>query len=89
MSSGRKFMDIQRIKQVLSRGLIVFCLSTTLTVALTVFADAKPVAAAAVSATTVRSDRRPDRERPVTTSQGSGSSTQTSSSSARPRLVRR
>ena len=77
------------------RCITVFCLASTLAVTFVTTWEVQIVAAADSSATTVRQDRRPDRERPVMTSSSSGSgdsqssSTSNPSTPSRPRLVRR
>jgi hypothetical protein len=89
MNNGLVYTSTHEIKKFILRGLLIGCLGMTLATTFVVFNPA-PVSAAPSSATTVRHDRRPDRERPVSTSQSSGGFSQgTSSSHSRPRLVRR
>jgi hypothetical protein len=84
MRSGQDHTRIQEIRQAVTRALLICCLATMLSATYVLVQNVQPVAAA--SALAIRHDRRPDRERPVATSQGSGTST---SSQSRPRLVRR
>lgn len=84
------------IKTAMIRGITVFCLASALAATFVTTYEVQFVSASARAATTVRHDRRPDRERPVTTSansSGSGysqnSSTSNASTQSRPRLVRR
>jgi hypothetical protein len=89
MNNGLVYTSAQGIKKLIIRALLIFCLGMTLATTFVIFSPV-PVSAAPSSATTVRHDRRPDRERPVSTSQSRGGFSQGSSSShSRPRLVRR
>jgi hypothetical protein len=84
MRIGLYRRSVQEIRQAVTRTLLICSLATTLAASFIFVQEAQPVAATSASA--IRHDRRPDRERPVATSQGSGTST---SSQSRPRLVRR
>jgi hypothetical protein len=82
MRIGLYRRSIQDIRQAVTRAMLICSLATTLAATYIFVQEAQPVAAASASA--IRHDRRPDRERPVATSQGSGTTT---SSQSRPRLV--
>lgn len=85
MKSVKIQTTIHQIKRAAVRTLLICGLAVIMAATLIVAQEPMAVSAAPLSATTVRQDRRPDRERPVTTSQGSGSTT----THSRPRLVRR
>ncbi len=88
MSRNMYRTNIEGIKQSIGRGFLVGCFSIMFATSVIIVHETLPVAASALAATSVRQDRRPDRERPVTTSQSSSSS-YSSGSQVRPRLVRR
>jgi uncharacterized protein YqgV (UPF0045/DUF77 family) len=95
MCKGLKYINMAGLKKAVTRGIVVCCLAGTLATTFAVVQDAQPVFAAASAVTTVRQDRRPDRERPVSTSQASSnsgfsqhSSSTSSGSHSRPRVVR-
>ena len=87
MSTGLRRSTLRGIQQSIVRAVIVCAFATMLAASLELVIDAKPVAAAAVSAT-IHQDRRPDRERSVGTSSSGGHSSGLYSS-GRPRIVRR
>ncbi|MCC6456490.1 MAG: hypothetical protein IT328_16155 [Caldilineaceae bacterium] len=84
-------MNLRMAMSSFRREITVCCLAAILAVTLGLSLEVQPVSAAPVSAPTIRQDRRPDRERPVATQQGSSqtSASSGSTSHARPRLVRR
>jgi uncharacterized protein (DUF2147 family) len=78
----------QRLKQTVTRALVTLCLATTFAASFVVAHAPMTAAAAPAAAATLRTDRRPDRERAVAATQSS-SSGYSSNSQSRPRLVRR
>lgn len=92
MSSGQGFALAKSRKMALIRTVMIGCLTVTLAATLVVSSSMQSAYAAPTTATVSRQDRRPDRERSITTSQGStnsGSSHGSPSTGSRPRLVRR
>lgn len=76
------------LRQAIVRTFIIGCVAATLATTLIVVEGPMSASAAPASAAHIRRDRRPDRERPVATSQGKGSGT-SSTTHSRPRLIRR
>jgi hypothetical protein len=85
MTVGLQENKLRRIQYPIVKGVVICTCATMLAITLQFVLDVKPVDAAAVSATTMYQDRRPDRERSV----GTSSSGSHSSGRSRPRIVRR
>lgn len=90
---NRNFQKKLDAARTLKRGMMVFCLVTTLALSFTFWQEAQPVSAAPVAVMS-RQDRRPDRERSTAATSSSQGFTQHSasnsaSSQSHPRLVRR
>lgn len=90
---NRNFQKKADAARTLKRGMMVFCLATTLALSINFWQETQPVSAAPVAVMS-RQDRRPDRERSTAAtsnaqgfSQHSGSNS--ASSQSHPRLVRR
>jgi hypothetical protein len=87
---------LERIQRMIVRGLLVLGLAIILATTFVVMQEPTPIFAASSAAANAsrleRTDRRPDRERPVKTTKSTttnGDSHGQSSNGARPRLVRK
>ena len=91
MSRQRARYSFQHICTILRKSLLVAVVATVWTTTTIATTQPHSLQAAPATVATYRTDRRPDRERPVPTQQEtpSGFSQNSSSAGGRPRLVRR